>query len=233
MRAEIARLQKLAGVTTIYVTHDQVEAMTMGERVAVLNRGVLQQVGTPRTLYREPANLFVASFIGSPAMNLLEGRLVGAKGGPQIVIGAERIDLPASLISRSPGLARHMERTVVLGIRPEAVRCAPHNPPPRASLMGTVAFIEDLGAALLVHFDMEAPPPRLNLDGIGLTEEDSQAALHRDRGRLRTSVDAMSSLRPGDRLPLALDLDRLHLFDPATGAALVVSPSPLRKGEIA
>ncbi|MGH3805141.1 MAG: ABC transporter ATP-binding protein [Pseudonocardiaceae bacterium] len=220
MRAEIARIQKMAGVTTIYVTHDQVEAMTMGERVAVLNRGVLQQIGTPRMLYHQPVNLFVASFIGSPAMNLREGRLAGAASGPQIVIGAERIELPASLLARMPGLARHTGRTVVLGVRPEAVRCAPANPPSRTSLMGTVAFTEDLGAALLVHFDIEAPPPRLSLDGIGLIEEQLEVALHRGRGRLRTIVDGMSSLRPGDRLPIVFDLDRLHLFDPATGAAL-------------
>jgi multiple sugar transport system ATP-binding protein len=219
-RAEIARIQKMTGVTTIYVTHDQVEAMTMGDRVAVLNRGVLQQLGTPRKLYHEPVNLFVASFIGSPAMNLLEGRLAGGGSGPAIVVGAERIELPPALVARMPLLDRHLDRTVVVGIRPEAVSCAPAGTDPAKALMGTVAFTEDLGATLLVHFDVDAPPPRLDLDGVGLREEEPEIAVRPDRGRLRTNVDGMSTLRAGDRLPIAIDLDRVHLFDPATGAAL-------------
>src|SRR5947207_3100923 len=101
MRTEIARIQKMTGVTTIYVTHDQIEAMTMGDRVAVMNHGVLQQLATPRILYHEPANLFVASFIGSPAINLIEGR-IATDNGPELMLGSDRIQLPEALLARKP-----------------------------------------------------------------------------------------------------------------------------------
>ena len=125
MRAEIARIQRMTGVTTIYVTHDQVEAMTMGDRVAVMNRGVLQQVGAPRTLYHEPANLFVASFIGSPSINLIEGKLVGSESGPELALGAERIRLPEALLNRKPAIAGYIGRTVAVGLRPETLTVGP------------------------------------------------------------------------------------------------------------
>ena len=191
----------------------------MGDCIAVLNRGVLQQLGTPRTLYHEPVNLFVASFIGSPAMNMLEGRLAQTERGPAIMIGAQPIDLPPALLARMPALARHMDRLVVLGIRPEAVHCAPQEDDWRRCLVGTVAFTEDLGATILVHFEVDAPPPRLNLDNVGVTDGESEIALHAHRARVRTSIDGMSALRPGDRMAITLDLERAHLFDPITGAA--------------
>ena len=122
MRAEIAQLQRSLGTTTIYVTHDQTEAMTLGSRVAVLNQGVLQQIASPQELYRHPANLFVAGFIGSPPMNLIDARLErGADGsvGPQVVFGAHRLGIPAQVTADRPGLERYLGRDIVLGVRPE------------------------------------------------------------------------------------------------------------------
>ena len=140
MRTEIARLQKMTGVTTIYVTHDQVEAMTMGDRVAVMNRGVLQQFGPPRVLYHEPANLFVANFIGSPAINLLEGRLLSGENGVELTLGNERLKLPASLLERKPAIADYIGRTVAVGLRPETLTVGE---PGASAIMGVVSFIED------------------------------------------------------------------------------------------
>jgi multiple sugar transport system ATP-binding protein len=220
MRAEIARIQKKTGVTTIYVTHDQVEAMTMGDRVAVLDRGVLQQLGTPRTLYHQPANLFVASFIGSPAINLLEGRLAHTESGAEILVGAQRIELPPTLIARISPLARQGDRPVILGIRPEAVRCLPSDADPGRSIWGTVAFTEDLGSTILVHLDVDAPQPRLELKRAGLLEEAPESSRQLNRARVRTGVDAMTTLRLGDRVPIAFDVGRIHLFDPASGLSL-------------
>ena len=220
MRAEIARIQKMTGVTTIYVTHDQVEAMTMGDRVAVMNRGVLQQLGPPRTLYHEPANLFVASFIGSPAINLIEGRILGAADGYELALGAERVALPAALIARKPAIADYAGATVVVGLRPEAVSVGAPEGASRGSITGEVAFVEDLGAALLVHFDVDAAKPRLDLDGLGLDDDAAELESRSGRGRMRAMVDGFATIREGDRLSIALDLERLHLFDRRTGAAI-------------
>jgi multiple sugar transport system ATP-binding protein len=223
MRAEIARLQRMTGVTTIYVTHDQVEAMTMGDRVAVMNRGVLQQFGPPRSLYHEPANLFVANFIGSPAINLLEGRIIGGDGGLELALGSARLALPASLLDRKPAIADHVGRTVAVGLRPETLTVGA--PDGEGAIAGVVSFIEDLGASLLVHFDVDAPPPRLDGDGLGIDDEETEFAPRGERGRVRASVDGFASPREGDRLGIAIDLERIHLFDRRTGLAIVARAS--------
>src|SRR5271169_2014175 len=160
MRAEIARLQKMTGVTTLYVTHDQVEAMTMGDRVAVLDRGVLQQFGEPRKLYHEPSNLFVASFIGSPAINLLEGKILADPFGLSLSIGGESFALPPPLLERSPAIADYVGRAVAVGVRPESLSIGPVLS--GGALKGVVAFVEDLGASLLIHLDVDAPRPRFD-----------------------------------------------------------------------
>ena len=169
MRAEIARIQKMTGVTTIYVTHDQVEAMTMGDRVAVMNRGVLQQLGPPRLLYHEPANLFVASFIGSPAINLIEGELFDDDDHVGLMLGAERMRLPSSLSEGKAGLSEYFGRKVVVGLRPESLRIGAADAASQGSITGVVAFVEDLGASLLVHLDIEAPPPNSTAMASALT----------------------------------------------------------------
>ena len=217
MRTEIARLQKMTGVTTIYVTHDQVEAMTMGDRVAVMNRGVLQQFAPPRVLYHEPANLFVANFIGSPAINLLEGRLLSGENGVELTLGNERLKLPASLLERKPAIADYVGRTVAVGLRPETLTVGE---PGAGAIMGVVSFIEDLGASLLVHFQVEAPPPRLDGDGVGIDDDETEFVQRGERGRVRATVDGFATLREGDRASIAIDLERIHLFDRRTGLAI-------------
>jgi multiple sugar transport system ATP-binding protein len=220
MRAEISRIQKMTGVTTIYVTHDQVEAMTMGDRVAVMNRGVLQQLGAPRTLYHEPANLFVASFIGSPAINLIEGRVYSSETGYELALGATRVTLPSTLLDRKPAITDYVGRRVVVGLRPEALTVGASGHGSHGTIEGVAAFVEDLGASLLVHFDIDAPPPRLDSDGVGIDEAASEVLLGGDRARMRAMVDGFASIKEGDRLPIAIDIERIHLFDPQTGLAI-------------
>jgi multiple sugar transport system ATP-binding protein len=218
MRAEIARIQKMTGVTTIYVTHDQVEAMTMGDRVAVMNRGILQQIGPPRTLYHRPTNLFVASFIGSPAISLIEGAIVESKGGHELVLGCERLALPLALVEQRPAIAEYVGRKIVVGLRPETLTVGAQGNPSRGTINGVVAFVEDLGASLLVHFDVEASPPKLDGDGIGV--EEAIGEISQRGGRVRAMVDGFASIRAGERLPIGVDLERLHLFDRRTGVAI-------------
>jgi multiple sugar transport system ATP-binding protein len=217
MRAEIARIQKLTAVTTIYVTHDQVEAMTMGDRVAVLNHGALQQLGPPRALYHAPANLFVASFIGSPAMNFLEARLIAAGSGATLVLGHCRTPLPRERLNQSPALLRYRDKTLIAGFRPETVSCLPVGT--SAGLPGTVAFAEDLGATILVHLDVDAPPPHLGSDQVAEAEEDALAR-QRSRARVRAVVDGRAPVKAGERLAIEIDVERLHLFDPTSGKAI-------------
>jgi multiple sugar transport system ATP-binding protein len=167
MRGEIARLQRALGITTIYVTHDQTEAMTLGTRVAVISRGVLQQVAPPQELYQRPANLFVAGFIGSPAMNLMEARLErgaergGSEGspprdstaGPDVVFGGHRLKVAPQLVRDRPALERYLGRRVILGIRPENLDDAAlvHDPDPESVIELPVELREELGSEVHVH----------------------------------------------------------------------------------
>ncbi|TAY63830.1 sn-glycerol-3-phosphate ABC transporter ATP-binding protein UgpC [Rhizobium ruizarguesonis] len=208
MRAEIARMQKMSGITTVYVTHDQVEAMTMGDRVAVMKSGVLQQLGTPRSLYDQPANLFVASFMGSPAMNLLATDLFATENGPEARFGQASILFSGEVLAERPRIAAAAGRAVVLGIRPEAFR-----PVDAGGLTGTVAFVEDLGANLLVHVDVEAAD---RLKSLAAEEDDVTLSAP----RLRVIIDATRRVKIGERLSLAADPARIHVFDAATEAAI-------------
>ncbi|MGO7538960.1 ABC transporter ATP-binding protein [Rhizobium ruizarguesonis] len=208
MRAEIARMQKMSGITTVYVTHDQVEAMTMGDRVAVMKSGVLQQLGTPRSLYDQPANLFVASFMGSPAMNLLATDLFATENGPEARFGQASILFSGEVLAERPRIAAAAGRAVVLGIRPEAFQ-----PVDAGGLTGTVAFVEDLGANLLVHVDVEAAD---RLKSLSAEEDDVTLSAP----RLRVIIDAIRRVKIGERLSLAADPARIHVFDAATEAAI-------------
>jgi multiple sugar transport system ATP-binding protein len=207
MRAEIAKLQKMSAVTTVYVTHDQVEAMTMGDRVAVMNRGTLQQLDTPRRLYDHPANLFVASFIGSPPINLAAGELVAHAAGVAVRTGS--FTLP---VARA-GATLPTTGKVIVGIRPEALR-------PAAAEAGsgvvsaTVAFVEDLGATLLIHLD--AGKAQMVHAGVVDDDEDIKAI----RPRLRAMVDGGLNIRAGDVMHFTVDPAAIHVFDAASGAAL-------------
>jgi multiple sugar transport system ATP-binding protein len=221
MRAEIARLQRELAVTTVYVTHDQVEAMTMGTRVAVLQRGRLQQVATPQRLYDEPDNLFVATFIGSPAMNLFPGRIEaaeGAEGAEEITLrsGQHRLALDRATLAAHPDLPRLVGQPVVIGIRPEAladVALEPGAPADRV-IEATVDLVESLGAELVVHVTVS--DPMAPADG----DSDAWRQVVARRGRAVARLTTRSRLSPGDVVKLAVDTTRLHLFDAETGASL-------------
>jgi multiple sugar transport system ATP-binding protein len=213
MRAEIARMQKMSGITTVYVTHDQVEAMTMGDRVAVMKGGVLQQLSTPRSLYDTPANLFVASFMGAPAMNLLTADLVATDAGPSARFGATSIHFSGAALNERPAIAASAGRPIVLGIRPEAFQIVDAETSGALSIAGTVAFVEDLGASLLVHMDVEAAD-RLK----SLATEPDEVPL--SSPRLRVVVDGTRRIRIGEPISLTADPARIHLFDAKTEMAI-------------
>jgi multiple sugar transport system ATP-binding protein len=228
MRAEIARIQRRLGVATLYVTHDQVEAMTMGDRVAVLRDGVLQQCDTPQALYGHPKNLFVAGFMGSPAMNFF-GATVG-EGATSLRLGSQTIPLPASLLTARPGLRQYADRSLVVGIRPEDLpllgtgATQDHG---QATFEGDVDLVEALGAELLVHFTSDAEP-------VDVGETDGEEASGLSEGKLAQAgqgvarVDAHAHVATGSRARFQVDPHRLHFFDVATGdAVLDEQPIPL------
>jgi multiple sugar transport system ATP-binding protein len=220
MRAEVARIQRELRATTIYVTHDQVEAMTMGERVAVLRRGILQQVDRPQKLYEAPVNLFVASFIGSPAMNLLQARVKRANGNLLLELGEERIPLDSQ-----PALSAYEGRELGVGIRPDHLREAQDAPSDRR-LRGVVKATELLGSELLCHVEVECPP-LVSDEVIELAEDVDEAAadeLRHGAAAHKAVVvcrfDAETGARLGEVTECALDPARLHFFDLENGQAI-------------
>ncbi len=215
MRAEIARLQKMTGVTTVYVTHDQVEAMTMGDRVAVMNKGVLQQLAEPRKLYDAPANLFVAGFIGSPPMNMLAGQIGTVDGGLVLLLGELALPLDTAALAARPALAANVGKPVIAGIRPEAFHIAPDAPGEPGRICGTVAFVEDLGASLLVHVDLDAGA----VVASGIADE-SGDEMTSARTRLRAVLDGTLGIKGGSRIGLTVEPSRIHVFDAATELAI-------------
>jgi multiple sugar transport system ATP-binding protein len=227
MRAEISRIQRQLHVTTVYVTHDQVEAMTMGDRVAVLRRGLLQQFEAPQRLYERPANLFVASFIGSPAMNMLEGTL--ERNGDDIVcrIGSASFALPPEVLKERPALADNLGKPIAVGIRPEALEEPGGRNGDAGTLRGRVQGIEALGSELLAYVDIEATPVLVEdvLEGIvDMEAAEDIAELKGNADGVRATVvarlDPSASVHPDDTLELAVDLRRLHFFDLDSGAAI-------------
>jgi multiple sugar transport system ATP-binding protein len=224
MRAEISRIQRQLRVTTVYVTHDQVEAMTMGDRVAVLRRGVLQQFEPPQRLYERPANLFVASFIGSPAMNMLEGTL--ERNGDSIVchIGATTFALPAEVVKDRPALQNSLGKPIAVGIRPEALEEPGRRNGDAAGLHGQVRVIEALGPEQLAYVDVEAKPVLVEdvLEGIvDMEAADDIAAIKGDtRATVVARLDASARVRPDDQIELEVDPRRLHFFDLDSGETI-------------
>jgi multiple sugar transport system ATP-binding protein len=227
MRAEIASLQANLGVTTIYVTHDQVEAMTMGDRVAVMRKGELQQVAPPQELYERPVNLFVGGFIGSPAMNLVEANVERRNGSLVALVGEQPLTLGEGLTAGS-ALDPYVGRRVVLGIRPEALEDAALEPdtPADRRLKGVVVLREPLGSEIVAHFEVQAPP--------ALTEDVRELA--RDvgqEGQVRAAVEEGASkttmvgrfgprsrVRSGDVIDVAVDTSAVHVFDLETGLGI-------------
>jgi multiple sugar transport system ATP-binding protein len=204
MRAELARLHDRLGVTTVYVTHDQVEAMTLGTRVAVLRDGVLQQCGTPLELYERPENLFVAGFIGSPRMNLAPGRVEGGT----VRVGDWTLPLPT-------GLAGALPERVVVGIRPSDFHLGRAG---GASISVTPAVVEELGSERQIVFPVEAP----QLDDAVAPTDGNDARLLADDHRpyFVATLPARTPVAVEQPLELAVDLDWVYLFDLADGRAL-------------
>jgi multiple sugar transport system ATP-binding protein len=227
MRAEISRIQRDLGVTTVYVTHDQVEAMTMGDRVAVMRNGLLQQIDKPQVLYERPRNLFVAEFIGSPAMNLVVAELARRDGEVWVEFGDHRLRLDPATVEARPALAGFEGREVVLGIRPEDIEDVAilHESHPDRRLSVICDIREDMGSEVYAHFSVSAKA--VTTDEVvealvveDLEDEEARLAAERARGagvsfvaRLERQTEAR------ERRPLELEVDvrRLHFFDPETG----------------
>ncbi len=220
MRAEISALQDELGVTTLYVTHDQVEAMTMGDRVAVMRKGELQQVAPPQELYEKPVNLFVGGFIGSPAMNMVEATVERRNGSLVALVGEQALTLGDELLKARPATEQYVGRRVVLGIRPESLEDAALAPeiPRDRHLKGVVVLREPLGSEIVAHFEVEVPPA-LTEDVRELARDVGQESTVPEVGEGATKTTMVgrfgprSRIRAGDVIDVAVDTGSLHVFD--------------------
>jgi multiple sugar transport system ATP-binding protein len=218
MRSELARLHDRLGVTTVYVTHDQTEAMTLGQRVAVLRDGVLQQVGAPQELFHQPRNLFVAAFLGSPTINLVEAAISDGS----LHFGGQSLPIPAH--------AELGDRAkVILGIRPSDLELAEHAEPQQPRLAAKLEVVENLGAEIHAIFPLDAPrvdaeAARQAIAGEGASGDEQLLA--DERTLFTAALAARRPLQPGDEIELAVDTTRLQFFDPETGLALKAAGSP-------
>jgi len=228
MRAEIASLQTDLGVTTIYVTHDQVEAMTMGDRVAVMRKGELQQVAPPQELYERPTNLFVGGFIGSPAMNLVEATVERRNGGLGVVVGEHSLALASEAVSARPALESYVGRRLVVGIRPENLEDAALEPdhPEDQRMRGVLVLREPLGSEIVAHFTVAAPPA-LTEDVRELARDVGQESAVRaaaEEGAKETTMvgrfGPRSRVKNGDVVDVAVETGALHFFDLETGLGI-------------
>ena len=228
MRSEIARIQHDLRVTTLYVTHDQVEAMTMGDRVAVIRKGVLQQVDTPQFLYDHPNNLFVAGFIGSPAMNMVEANLSISDGSGVVEFGGYRLGVPQQVVSARPELKAFDRKPVIVGLRPEDMEDASLVPdaPADRRIRTTVILREALGADVVAHVKIQAPAV-VTEDVKELAHDVGQEALQAvEQGARSGESTFLARLNPrtaakeGQPIELVVDVGRLHFFDPATGLGI-------------
>ncbi len=218
MRAEIQSLQRDLGVTTIYVTHDQTEAMVLGHHLALLNNGTLQQVGAPHDVYRDPANLFVASFIGSPAMNFAEADLVSTNGSMTLAFGGQQLTAPNQLFDARPALRAYTGKKVIVGIRPEDMEDASlaTGAPADRRLRVAVSLLESMGPEAFLHFPVKTPPVALGgQNGSGTDGDDTRRDLAGTTFVAR--VTAHTTAREGDEVELVVDTNAMHFFDPATG----------------
>jgi len=225
MRAEVSRLQRDLGTTTIYVTHDQIEAMTMGDRVAVMRKGELQQVADPQTLYDRPVNLFVGGFIGSPAMNMIEATVGRDNGSLHVDVGQQRIALDDAMLTTHPALASYEGRPVILGIRPEDLEdasLAPDTPADRR-LRGVTELREALGSELMVHFTVEGTRPALTEDVKELARDAGEATTPESKeghALLVGRFSARARVEEGKPVEVAVDTRSLHFFDAETSEGI-------------
>jgi multiple sugar transport system ATP-binding protein len=223
MRAEIGQIQRELKTTTLYVTHDQTEAMTMGDRVALMKAGVLQQLGSPQHLYDHPDNIFVAGFIGSPPMNMAVARVDRGANGLQISLGAAVLPLPEAVLAERPALVLYAGRNVAVGVRSEDMEDATlaRDTDPEARVKAKVSLTEALGSEIVVHFDVDAPRV-VNEDTRELAKDaDVQdLAAVTNRNTFVASFAPRSRVRPGDAIEIVVDRERLHFFDTDTGLAI-------------
>jgi multiple sugar transport system ATP-binding protein len=228
MRGEISRIQRDLGVTTLYVTHDQTEAMTLGHKVAVMRSGVLQQMGSPQELYRAPANAFVGAFIGSPAMNMLEAILAGADGDLMVQAGSHRLRVPQEVLDARPALRAYAGRRLAFGIRPEDTEDAALvvGTEENSTLHVTVNHQEDMGSELILYFELDAPPV-VTEDTRDLAADRGTEAVRslkqqeqEQRTTVTARVSARSKARPGERAAIHVDMRNAHFFDLETGDAI-------------
>jgi multiple sugar transport system ATP-binding protein len=228
MRAEIRSLQREYATTTLYVTHDQVEAMTMGDRIAVLRKGLLQQLGTPEELYETPANLFVAEFIGSPPMNIVSATILR---GSELAVGSQRLALPTGLLDGFPSLAGADAVPVALGLRPESLRDGATADPSWPRLVADVELVENVPPEKLVHVRIDAEPVVTDAT-LEIAKDVDAAAVDELRvlGRgsvLNARLPGTTGVREGTRAEFAVPPAALYFFDPVTGEALTRARRPV------
>ncbi len=220
MRAEITGLQREVGVTTFYVTHDQVEAMTMADRVAVISQGVLQQVDTPMTLFNEPANIFVAAFIGSPSMNIMEGVLTRNGQGLQMALGSQSLAVPEEVLKRRPALEGYLGRNVAVGLRPKDLEDASiaSEHPADQRIRASVLHTEALGFEIIAYFDVDAKPV-ISKEALELSDDEVSVA-ESSSTRMNARFNPTTRVRSGDMIDVAVTVDNAHFFDLESGLAI-------------
>ena len=228
MRAEVSSLQDELGVTTVYVTHDQIEAMTMGDRVAVMRKGELQQVAPPQELYDHPVNLFVGGFIGSPTMNMMQATVEGGDDGLVMTVGEQRLTLAPEALELHPALRQYVGRAVVMGVRPEDLNDASlvAQTPTDQRLRGKLMLREALGSEIIAHFEIEAPPV-LTQDTRELAEDVGTAHQYEAHTKNQSTTSRMvgrfnahTKVAVGQTIDVAVDTRALHFFDVETGLGI-------------
>ncbi len=220
MRAEITALQREVGITTFYVTHDQVEAMTMADRVAVISAGVLQQVDTPMTLFNEPDNIFVAAFIGSPSMNIMEGVLTRNGQGLQLALGSQSMAVPDEVLGRRPALEGYLGRNVAVGLRPKDLEDAAvvTEHPADQRIRASVLHTEALGFEIIAYFDVDAKPV-ISKEALELSDEEISAA-ESSETRVHARFNPTTAVRAGETIDVAVTVENAHFFDLESGLAI-------------
>jgi multiple sugar transport system ATP-binding protein len=224
MRAQLAALHERLGVTTIYVTHDQIEAMTLGSRVAVLKDGELMQVNTPQSLFDAPANLFVATFIGSPAMNLSDAKLVRDQG-PSIVFADYKIPLPDQLVADREGLDRYFDKDIIIGLRPSSLEDANFAPQDWPRIKGEVAVTEELGSEVNLIFTINSPGVHHDImiakfDKAAKDEVEAEELAGEGQSLWTARVNPKTQAKVGRSVDLAVDSSGFHFFDKESGLAI-------------
>ena len=220
MRAEITALQREVGITTFYVTHDQVEAMTMADRVAVISAGLLQQVDTPMTLFNEPDNIFVAAFIGSPSMNIMEGELTRNGQGLRLALGGQSLAVPDAVLQRRPALEGYLGRKVAVGLRPKDLEDASivTDHPADQRIRASVLHTEALGFEIIAYFDVDATPV-LSKEALELTDEEISAA-ESSSTRVHARFNPTTKVRANDTIDVAVTVENAHFFNLESGLAI-------------